>query len=399
MPALTNLARLSGWTPHTNTGRQEGPHNWPEQKIPQLDGIRGLAILSVVAFHYFGYPYGRTPQDPLLVRAISGAFDLGWIGVDLFFVLSGFLVGGILLDYKDSPRYFRTFYIRRSARILPLYWTWLAVYAAVFSVVGTSHLTGGAIPLAPHFVFLQNILMAKTGAWSNTWLGISWSLAIEEQFYLIIPALIFWMSRRSLRIALCIFLVASPFLRLFVIKHFGLTTGVPLYVLLPTHGDGLAIGVLLATVARSPKEYMLYLGHHRVFLAIGIACAAILLSDLIAFRTTNLSVHASAMYPVASTLLGVVVFDSVARPAALIGRLTSSSLLRFFGSISYCLYLVHEVFLAATLRFVYAVYVPKFSFDKLLWTTFALVFAVGVSVISLHVFEKPILRLARKYTY
>src|ERR1700684_2340633 len=87
-------------------------------RIPQLDGLRGIAIAMVVAFHYAGAEVGPVPRFPIFV---SGPMNLGWSGVDLFFVLSGFLIGGILLDARESSNYFRTFYTRRFYRILPLY--------------------------------------------------------------------------------------------------------------------------------------------------------------------------------------------------------------------------------------------------------------------------------------
>ena len=97
-----------------------------EPRILELDGIRGLAALVVVLFHYTIIGPGASFHTMLYWgRAV---FRLGWSGVDLFFVLSGFLIGGILLDSRNSPRYFRTFYARRSFRILPLYFVWLALY-------------------------------------------------------------------------------------------------------------------------------------------------------------------------------------------------------------------------------------------------------------------------------
>ncbi|MBS1867856.1 MAG: acyltransferase, partial [Acidobacteria bacterium] len=101
----------------------------PTSRIPELDGIRGLAILSVLCYHYISMQ-GVTTAGSLVDR-LQRLVILGGTGVDLFFVLSGFLIGGILLDVRDSPRYFRTFYARRFFRIIPIYFAWISVYILV----------------------------------------------------------------------------------------------------------------------------------------------------------------------------------------------------------------------------------------------------------------------------
>ena len=93
-------------------------------RIPELDGVRGLAIALVILCHYGAHQMTSTPGTALNFLHIALTF--GWVGVDLFFVLSGFLIGGILMDHRDSPRYFSTFYLRRVCRIFPIYYLWLA---------------------------------------------------------------------------------------------------------------------------------------------------------------------------------------------------------------------------------------------------------------------------------
>src|ERR1700687_4769637 len=107
----------------------------PQGRIPELDGLRGMAILLVLVAHYFAVPGTRAAS------LLNGYwFRLGWTGVDLFFVLSGFLIGGILLEVRDSPNYFRTFYARRFFRIIPLYFAWILIYV-VLSVFGWNFLS------------------------------------------------------------------------------------------------------------------------------------------------------------------------------------------------------------------------------------------------------------------
>jgi peptidoglycan/LPS O-acetylase OafA/YrhL len=103
-------------------------------RIPELDGIRGLAILLVLVWHYFGHFEGVL-QRSWQAYALA-TLRLSWSGVDLFFVLSGFLIGGILYDAKDSKSYYQTFYRRRILRIFPLYFLWIALFITGLKFVG-----------------------------------------------------------------------------------------------------------------------------------------------------------------------------------------------------------------------------------------------------------------------
>lgn len=144
---------------------------------PALDGVRGLAILLVLVHHW------TTPP---------AALAFGWTGVDLFFVLSGFLLGGRLLDTPlGTPGYFRGFYGRRAFRILPLYALTLVCFAAMRGLPAA--LAGENNPLWPYLVFAQNLV--TTGP-KGAWMGITWSLAVEEHFYLLLPLLLF-LPRRT----------------------------------------------------------------------------------------------------------------------------------------------------------------------------------------------------------
>jgi|SRR5882762_598349 len=100
-----------------------------KSRIPELDGIRGIAIRSVLSFHYISMEGVTAPGS--ITDRLQRLVILGGTGVDLFFVLSGFLIGGTLLDAKDSPRYFGTFYARRFFRIFPIYYAWIGAYILV----------------------------------------------------------------------------------------------------------------------------------------------------------------------------------------------------------------------------------------------------------------------------
>src|SRR5579862_7509574 len=167
-------------------------------RIQELDGVRGLAILLILIDHYIYGSLGQYRDTPL-GAIIRDVFPLSWSGVDLFFVLSGFLIGGILMDHRDSTDYFKTFYIRRACRILPIYFIWIILFFSI-AWLFSSHASSGwyaeefrRIPHLPdwrYFFFLQNFNMATTNDFGPVWTGITWSLCIEEQFYLLMPLII-----------------------------------------------------------------------------------------------------------------------------------------------------------------------------------------------------------------
>src|SRR3984957_16569101 len=141
----------------------------------------------VLVWHYFVLLIVAKPDTPLSYSLAAGR--LSWSGVDLFFVLSGFLIGGILLDARDSPNYFTVFYARRVFRILPIYFAWVTAFL-IFS--------GSWLIALQQFLFLQNLRAMPYTPASFIWLAATWSLAVEEQFYLLAPAIIRFLSRLML---------------------------------------------------------------------------------------------------------------------------------------------------------------------------------------------------------
>ena len=157
-----------------------------ERRLISLDGWRGVAILLVFVRHYFL----TTNAHTWWLKGLSGVASAGWIGVDLFFVLSGFLITGILLDTRGHKRYFLNFYARRTLRIFPLY------YGVLFGALALTpflHLQWRVGDIT-HFLYIDNIsvqfnpALMKVMPWLN--LDAMWSLAVEEQFYLLWPAII-----------------------------------------------------------------------------------------------------------------------------------------------------------------------------------------------------------------
>lgn len=186
-----------------------------------LDALRGLAITLVVAQHYWG-------------------LACGWMGVNLFFVLSGYLIGGILLDNRDAAsNYFRTFYGRRVLRLIPMYAVFLAV---------TYLSLGLPLPLWQYAAFVQNFSIASEGVWHSP-TTVTWSLAVEEQFYLVLPLLIRFIPPTALPKVLIAGVLTAPACRVLIGGHYG--NPIAPYVLLPGQMDALFGGVLLAWLVRS----------------------------------------------------------------------------------------------------------------------------------------------------
>src|SRR3984893_11025519 len=182
------------------------------KKIPQLDAVRGLAVLLVLLHNTDRYP-------SLHLHLIS---DNGWMGVDLFFVLSGLLISGILLDTKQSEGYFRNFYARRCFRIWPLYYSVLLFMFVIVPILRPSEahtvFEARSSPWWAYPIFLQNFLVpVPTGATGA--LGVTWSLAVEEQFYLVWPLVVRFCTEAQLRKIAIAVICFSPALRFYLSLH------------------------------------------------------------------------------------------------------------------------------------------------------------------------------------
>jgi peptidoglycan/LPS O-acetylase OafA/YrhL len=320
------------------------------EHIPALDGMRGLAILLVILLHWDPFSHAWGINIPYYLRF----FRIGWIGVDLFFVLSGFLITGILLRSKGAVGYFKNFYIRRTLRIFPLYYTFLALSLIVLPNWSwfTSHYRYTMLPWGEfsYWLFLSNfahgIGLAKHG-----FLVVTWSLSIEEQFYLVWPLLVARYSQNTLQRIILIYLCIVPLLRASLL--FGLGNSVLLVdYCTPLRLDGLLSGSLVAIVWQTKNHPWLalmvqYSKTALPFLGMGVI-GVLVLQELLLFQegkymgqnNWNQAFGVSIVSQFASVLLITILS---AAPGSFCARCFEFGWLRVLGKYSFSAYLFHEM--------------------------------------------------------
>ncbi len=360
------------------------------KRISQLDGVRGVAILLVLVWHYFTSQI--VPQPKSFTSYCRHATSLTWSGVDLFFVLSGFLIGGILLDHRNTSNYFRVFYLRRVCRIFPLYFLLLALFLALSATsVATSpsfrSLFYDPLPLWSYATFTQNIFMGIRGGSGPRWLGITWSLAVEEQFYLFVPLLIYFLRRRVLLSVLILVVLAAPILRC-------LLSGFAASVNTPCRADSLLSGAALAVLVRWHPFVATVQQHRRLLLSLFVAMLAGAM--VMTLRPAPFGVFT---YSWLAGLYSVFILIAFVGTAPRLGSLLRSPALVWFGQISYGIYLFHEA-VSGVLHGALRHSKPQIrTLSDAGITILALCITIFLAAISYHFFERPILRFGHRFQY
>jgi len=324
--------------------------------MPQLDGLRALAAIAVVLHHNL-WRHGALGSARM-------AAHLGDAGVRLFFVLSGFLITGILLRARGSERALRSFYARRFLRIFPLY------YLVVISVA----ILGQPLmrsTLGWNLAYLANFKMALLGGFPGPPISHLWTLSVEEQFYLLWPLIVLSAPRRSLLPLALSTLLIAPTSRIVLL----LVTGNPTAATVITTSclDTLGAGAALAIAGRVPR-FVLPLG-------LGLLALVTLLDGSwldIALRDTAY----------AAVFVSVVARgrEGVRGP---VGRLLASGPLVYLGTISYGIYVFHHV-LPALVR------LPGYGVVR---TGLVLLMTIPLAALSFRLFEGPINALKSRFPY
>lgn len=355
--------------------------------MPELDTLRGIAILAVVFYHGLFWSSNLVGLSGVS-RVGVNATRFGWLGVNLFFVLSGFLITGILEDSKNSPHFFRRFYIRRALRILPAYYGLLLILAFVPSQNGSYLFLG--------FFYLSNL--APLLHIPNTY-PMLWSLAAEEHFYLLWPLLVWFLARRSLMWVAFGLFVGTAALR-GVWFHDPLPQGFHGFTWLVA--DGFSAGAILALVVRDP-----WCTRKRFAWAAGL-CGAIAVIALAAASPFGILTRFRFLGAVFMLSIANLLFAGAMGLALLVatGRWKTAlnvPILAFFGDISYGLYLIHWLIFIAYDAIIARYFGPAYSFVanfKLLAIRFCVVFAAATFLawLSRRHYEERFLRLKSRFS-
>lgn len=378
------------------------PSDRSPERIPELDGLRGVAIFLVLIFHYVtGVVAERWPNPLAFVKHVT---QFAWSGVDLFFVLSGFLIGGILLSARDSPNYFRVFYFRRVCRIFPAYFAFLLfMLICYYYFLPTHHAVVAsnfepAMPWPSYVSFTQNIWMAARNTLGGPVLAITWSLAVEEQFYLTLPAVIRWISPRVLPGLLLAGIVTAPLLRLGLLL--GLKTGAQgaVYVLLPCRMDALLIGVLLALLLRRPS--------FREFIVVQArwvwGVLAVLAMGMVYFNylgEANPFPTATFWYTWIAVFYATIVVLALTQSRSLLSRFLKNRWLRGLGVIAYGTYLIHPIVFTIVMAGLRGHTNIHWSVGDLTSDLFSMALTIAIAQVSWMVFEKRFVRWGRRLNY
>ena len=368
--------------------------------IPALDGLRGIAII-VVMLHHFTYYRPASGIDGL----IGDVLFFGWTGVDLFFVLSGFLITGILLDTRGSKHYFTTFYARRTLRIFPLYYLVLFLafvvlpkFPAVHAVLIGQEAGVDLPPQWPYWFYWTNFSIVDHG-WLHGWLDVGWSLAIEEQFYLVWP-LVIWLCPPRLIAPLCgVILLAEPIARIYARESDYPSLWV--YLLTWYRLDGLATGALLAVAQR---RGLLPLLDRWVPVVVIAGVAGIIVCTIMGGHTWWWNRWMQQYgYSLIAITAGAMLVSAINRPAdSLWPRMLSAGWLRAFGKYSYGLYLIHAPVMRAVREYVFDPLEYETSAPwsaQMLFYGAATAPAFALAWLSWRLFEAPILRLKARFPY
>jgi peptidoglycan/LPS O-acetylase OafA/YrhL len=366
--------------------------------LPALDGLRGLAIAMVLVFHFVA-------QATVTSRAEAmsfGVLSYGLLGVDLFFVLSGFLITGILYDSRSEPGYFRSFNLRRALRIFPRSYGVLALVFFVVPLVPAargSEIAGLQDHQAWAWGYGINVYLALQGGWVLSYIEHFWSLAVEEHFYLVWPLLVWWLAPRPrvlMRTALAI-CAASVAIR--VAASLSGVNPVALTVLTPFQLDALCLGGFFAVFLRQPGGPATA---RRLLVPMALVAGAALVADCAAHRATDLQLPwtralRSGMFRV---LFAALLLQAVLAPeTSPLARFLRRPAMGLLGRYSYGLYVYHHFlsyyFVTHGTEFALARIVGSHLLAVILQAAGGIALSLAVAWASYEGFERHFLALKR----
>ncbi len=360
--------------------------------VAALDGVRGLALLIVMARHLLARPHAS--DSAYASRLVYNAIETGWIGVDLFFALSGFLITGILYDTLKDPHFFRNFYARRILRIFPLYYGFFAVLLLLAVLQGYAW---QGSRLVPDLLNVANLVKQPPEFTAAPWLFIGhlWSLNMEEQFYLVWPLLV-WMLRSRRRIlwtavglcgGLAVFRTA--------VQMTGFVHGVNVYTWTPTHLGGLLLGAALAMLIRGPERAVV-LRWSPAVMGVGVVALGVVFLKYHGFSPNNIWVSTGGYTVLAVTACGLIGWSL--RRGSVCARMLEVPVMRTLGRYSYSMYLIHPMLREPILEPAYR-WIQRTTHSSGLAFVGSFVWVVailmGLGALIFRFYEMPFLRLKR----
>lgn len=372
------------------------------ERFSELDGMRGLASLMVISYHIF--KRGEYFTNNSVLHFITNLSLYNWYALDTFFVLSGFLITSILLRTKGEPNFFRNFYVRRSLRVFPLYYFALIVIISILPLVEPEYLP--ELPrMLPLLLFYQQNLIYFVGDIKNTiYLGVTWSLAVEEQFYLVWPLVVNAMRKETLAKFSFGIIGLSILLRILGALFWPDPEQMTVFFFYNTFTrmEEIAFGVLLA-IAFTDPEWI------RKLSKIAMPVFLVTYVSLLVFEVvTNPGIPHPAYgnvpltlvgYTMASTFAAALIVALITRDEnSFIRRLFRNKALVFFGNHSYSMYLFHLPVGLILLDYLWGTGLRGW-YMFVLYVGLVFAITIVISQITWFLLEKPMLGLKKYFEY
>ena len=360
-------------------------------RLPTLDGVRGAAIATVLIFH--GWAYWPAASRSALDRAVSALSAECWVGVDLFFVLSGFLITRILLRARGEAGYYAKFYARRALRIFPLYYALIFLLCVVGGLALSEQQQFRTLWQSQGWLWLYayNLEIFRVGHWFSD-LDNCWSLAVEEQFYLVWPMVVAALAPRRLAVVALLAAAACIALRA-LMPHFGYSA-TQIYVITPARCDGLMLGGVVAVLEaeRVPAATIRRLAIAAIVLGVLVLIAGAL--HLLGKLTLG-GWMSTACTPI---FAGSIAWSTLSPDDAPMNRALLWRPLAWLGKYSYGVYLIHEpVFLIVQNPLMHVVVPFSGAATSAVRLAIVVPVVVGLAVASFHWLETPFLRMKGRF--
>ncbi len=327
-----------------------------------------------------------------LGKLLYNATSFGWVGVDLFFVISGFLIGSILLINHGSAKLFKSFYIRRFVRIVPNYYLLIIIFLLIGSLSifkGDYFLTGNnVIPTWSYFAMTHNFFMASLENMGNDAMSVTWSIGIEEQFYILFPLFIVFVKEKWLPFLLIVLIALAIYFRSLY------TNWIPAYVLLPCRMDAISFGILLAWINKNydVKEIVQM---HFTKLIVSIIMVALLCGFLF-YLYKDLGIVRNSLF---AYVFAVLILIALGKPQSFYCKLLGNKTLGWIGKISYSLYLFHYLILGVFKNLSKQFFETSGTAFNISLSVAALLFSFLFAWLVYQFLEKPSVAFGKKFNY